>query len=69
MSLVMLVGFGITPLSLALSGLLVDLDATLLFVGAGLLVLATALVAAGAGFVRLFDEPAMAPATEASTVA
>jgi hypothetical protein len=69
MSLVMLMGFGITPLSLALSGLLVDLDATLLFVGAGLLVLATALVAAGAGFVRLFDEPAMAPATEASTVA
>jgi MFS family permease len=57
MSLVMLMGFGITPLSLALSGLLVDLDATALFVGAGLLVLLTALGAAAAGFVALFDEP------------
>ncbi|HET7828847.1 MAG TPA: MFS transporter [Candidatus Limnocylindrales bacterium] len=69
MSLVMLMGFGITPLSLALSGLLVDLDATVLFVGAGLLVLATALVAAGAGFVRLFDEPVVAGEPEVAAAA
>jgi MFS family permease len=69
MSLVMLMGFGITPLSLALSGLLVDLDATVLFVGAGLLVLATALVAAGAGFVRLFDEPLAAGEPEVAAAA
>jgi MFS family permease len=69
MSLVMLMGFGITPLSLALSGLLVDLDATVLFVGAGLLVLATALVAAGAGFVRLFDEPLVAEEPEVAAAA
>ena len=69
MSLVMLMGFGITPLSLALSGLLVDLDATVLFVGAGLLVLATALVAAGAGFVRLVDEPVVAGETEVAAAA
>jgi hypothetical protein len=62
MSLVMLMGVGITPLSLALSGLLVDLNATLLFVAAGLLVLATAIVVAGAGWVGLFDAPAPAEA-------
>ena len=35
MSLVMLMGVGITPLSLAVSGGLIDLNATALFVGAG----------------------------------
>ena len=58
MSLVMLMGFGITPLSLALSGLLVDVHATALFVGAGLLVLATAIAVASSGWVAMFDAPA-----------
>ena len=62
MSLVMLMGVGITPLSLAVSGLLVDLNATALFVGAGLLVLATSIAVAASGWVALFDEPAPAPA-------
>lgn len=64
MSLVMLMGVGITPLSLAVSGLLVDVNATLLFVAAGLLVLATAIVVAGSGWVALFDAP---PPAEAAT--
>ena len=55
MSLVMLMGVGITPLSLAVSGALIDLDATALFVGAGLLILLTAVVSAAVGFVQLFD--------------
>jgi hypothetical protein len=57
MSLVMLMGVGITPLSLAISGLLFDLNATLLFVGAGVLVLGTAIVVAASGWVALFDAP------------
>jgi len=57
MSLVMLMGFGITPLSLAVSGALIDLDATALFMGAGLLILLTALFAAAARFVERFDAP------------
>jgi hypothetical protein len=52
MSLVMLMGVGITPLSLAVSGALIDLDATALFVGAGILILLTAAVSAAVGFVR-----------------
>ena len=67
MSLVMLMGVGITPLSLALSGLLVDLNATALFVGAGLLVLVTAIVVAASGWVAMFDAPA--PAETAAPVA
>jgi hypothetical protein len=65
MSLVMLMGFGITPLSLALSGLIVDVNATAMFVGAGLLVLATAIVVAVSGWVAMFDAPAPAVAVEA----
>ena len=38
MSLAMLMGFGITPLSLGVAGALLDVNATLLFVGAGVLV-------------------------------
>jgi hypothetical protein len=53
MSIVMLMSFGITPLSLGLSGALIDLDATALFVGAGAL---TVLAASFAVTVRL---PAM----------
>jgi hypothetical protein len=44
----------------------VDINATALFVGAGLLVLLTALGAAGAGFVALFDEPIVNGAAERS---
>ena len=62
MSLVMLMGAGITPLSLAVSGGLIDLDATALFVGAGLLILLTAAGAAAVGFVRLFDAAIATPA-------
>lgn len=62
MSLVMLMGVGITPLSLAVSGALIDLDATGLFVGAGLLILLTAVVSAAIGFVRLFDAALVTPA-------
>jgi MFS family permease len=62
MSLVMLMGVGITPLSLAVSGALIDLDATALFVGAGLLILLTAAVSAAVGFVRLFDDARARPA-------
>lgn len=62
MSLVMLMGVGITPLSLALSGLLVDFNATALFVGAGLLILVTAIVVAASGWVAMFDAPAPAEA-------
>ena len=57
MSLVMLMGFGITPLSLAVSGWLVDISATALFVGAGIAILATAVFAVGVRFIALFDAP------------
>jgi hypothetical protein len=46
MSLVMLMSFGITPLSLGISGALIDASATVLFVSAGGLVIITALAAA-----------------------
>jgi MFS family permease len=62
MSLVMLMGVGITPLSIAVSGVLIDIDATALFVGAGLLILITAVLSAAAGFVALFDEPPLTAA-------
>jgi MFS family permease len=57
MSLVMLMGFGITPLSLAVSGFVIDIDATALFVGAAALVLLTAAGAWAADFATLFDAP------------
>lgn len=63
MSLVMLMGFGITPLSLAISGFAIDLDATSLFVGAGVLVLLSAALAVALGFVPLFDARPATPAT------
>ena len=65
MSLVMFMGVGITPLSLAISGWLVDINATGLFVGAGILILLTAVFAVGVRFVEQFDaasvRPSMAP--------
>ena len=57
MSVVMLMGFGITPLSLGLAGALIDLDATAMFTGAGILVLGAAALAVALGASRLFDGP------------
>ncbi len=61
MSLAMLMGFGITPISLGLAGALIDADATALFVGAGALVLLTAAVALVLRFPSQFDATATAP--------
>jgi Transmembrane secretion effector len=55
MSVVMLMGFGITPLSLGLAGALIDLDATAMFTGAGILVLGAAALGVALGAARLFD--------------
>jgi MFS family permease len=62
MSLAMLMGFGITPLSIGLAGALIDIDATALFVGAGVLVLATVLLALALRFPAMLDGPARTPA-------
>jgi MFS family permease len=62
MSVVMLVGFGISPLSMAIAGALIDANATALFVGAGALVVAAAVGAVLLGTVDLFDTPRPAPA-------
>ncbi|MHB8892633.1 MAG: MFS transporter, partial [Candidatus Limnocylindrales bacterium] len=56
MSIVMLMSFGITPLSLGLSGALIDLDATALFVGAGALTVVTAAFAAAMRLPAMLDE-------------
>jgi hypothetical protein len=58
MSLLMLMSAGIQPLSIGLAGVLIDLDATALFVGAGALVVATALFAMAIRFPELLDGPA-----------
>jgi MFS family permease len=55
MSVVMLMGFGITPLSLGVAGALIDLDATAMFTGAGILVLGAAVLGVALGATRLFD--------------
>jgi len=55
MSLVMLMGFGISPFSIALSGALIDISATALFVGAGLVVMATGLIAVAIRFPAELD--------------
>jgi MFS family permease len=60
MSLVMLMSFGITPLSLGIAGALIDVDATALFVGAGALVVATAAFAVAVRFPAMLDRPAPA---------
>ena len=62
MSVVMLVGFGISPLSMAIAGALIDANATALFVGAGALVIAAAVAAVLLGTVELFDGPRPSPA-------
>ncbi len=62
MSVVMLVSFGISPLSMAVAGALIDTNATLLFVGGGALVVAATVAALLLGTVELFDAPRPAPA-------
>lgn len=62
MSLAMLMGFGITPLSIGLAGVLIDIDATALFVGAGILVLGAVLLALGLRFPAMLDGPRRATA-------
>jgi len=57
MSIVMLMSFGITPLSLGLAGALIDVDATALFVGAG------ALTVVAAVFASIIHLPAMLDGT------
>lgn len=57
MSLAMLMGFGIMPISLGLAGALLDLDATALFLGAGVLVILAALGAAAGRYAAAFDAP------------
>lgn len=57
MSLAMLMGFGITPLSLGIAGWLLDTDANVLFIGSGLLVVLTAAAAAVIRFPAQFDAP------------
>jgi hypothetical protein len=58
MSIVMLVGFGISPLSMAVAGALIDLDSAALFLGAGALVVGATVVAFLLGTAALFDAPA-----------
>lgn len=55
MSLVMLMSFGISPLSIGVAGALIDLNATALFIGSGALVLATALLAVVVRFPAMLD--------------
>jgi len=55
MSVVMLAGVGLSPFSYALAGALVDLDATIMFVSAGALVLLSAVFAALNRSVRAID--------------
>jgi hypothetical protein len=58
---VMLMTFGVTPLSLGLAGALIDLDATALFVGAGALTVIAALFAVAVQLPAMLDErPALA---------
>jgi MFS family permease len=57
MGLVMLMGFGISPLSMAVAGALIDVNATALFLGAGGLMVLTTVGALALGMVELFDAP------------
>jgi MFS family permease len=63
MSLAMLMGFGITPLSLGLSGALLDVNATALFIASGAIVVLVAASAALARYPARFDAPVPTPAS------
>ncbi len=64
MSVAMLVGFGVSPLSMAIAGVLIDANATAMFIGAGALVILATIAALRLGVVDLFDPPR--PATIAA---
>jgi hypothetical protein len=51
-------GFAITPLSLGLAGALLDVNATALFLGSGLLIVGVVAYAALTRFPEAFDAPA-----------
>ena len=55
MAIVMLMGFGITPLSYALAGWLLDVNATALFAGAAVIIILTTAFAAASNFPVIFD--------------
>ncbi len=57
MSVVLLAGFGVSPLSMAIAGVLIDVNATALFLGAGGLVILATIAAVLLGAVELFDGP------------
>ncbi len=57
MGLVMLMGFGISPLSMAIAGVLIDVNATALFLGAGALMVLTTVGAQALGMAELFNAP------------
>ena len=61
MSVAMLMGFAVTPLSLGIAGALLDVQATAMFLGAGALVAAVA----GIGWLRRFPAQFDAPAPDA----
>jgi MFS family permease len=64
MAIVMLMGFGITPLSYALAGWLLDVNATAMFAGAAVIIILTTTFAAASNFPAVFDgqQPEPAPA-------
>ncbi len=64
MSLVMLMGFGITPLSLGLTGALIDANAVVMFVAAGVLVICASLLAMLVGFPAMLDARPGEPPSE-----
>jgi Transmembrane secretion effector len=57
MSLVMLMSLGISPISIAIAGALIDINATALFVGSGVLILVTAGLGLAVGLPQLMDRP------------
>jgi hypothetical protein len=68
MSLVMLMSFGITPLSLGLAGALIDANALVMFVGAGLLVVGAGALGVAIGFPAMLDGTSTQPGSESAVV-
>lgn len=67
MSLVMLMGFGVSPLSMAVAGVLIDLNATATFVAAGLLIVATVVGSLALGMNEQLNEPRSAAGSGAAS--
>ncbi|HEY3335387.1 MAG TPA: hypothetical protein VGK16_09165, partial [Candidatus Limnocylindrales bacterium] len=66
MAITMLMGFGITPLSFAIAGWLLDVNATAMFAGAAAIIMVTATFAAVSRFPALFDESSPTPDARAA---